>query len=73
MRHTLSVIFGSILILSGISPLLAADMYCGDHLIEGDQPNGMSREQIRKLCGEPDGGEAGGDWTYNKDGSTYHI
>lgn len=72
MKLTLSVLCGSMLLLGGLPLTLAADMNCGDNIIEGDQINGMSKEQIRKYCGDPDG-ESGGDWFYNKDGTNYHL
>ena len=72
MRLTLSVMFGTTLLLGSIAPSIADDMYCGDQIISGGQINGMSKGQVIELCGKPDW-EDYGDLFYKKDQSTYHL
>lgn len=39
--------------LSISAPVLAQEMRCGSHLIEGDQIHPLIKEQVLELCGEP--------------------
>jgi hypothetical protein len=72
MKLMRSVFFGSMLMLYGLPTSMAADMTCGNNIIQGDQLNGMSMGEVESMCGKPES-QYGSDWTYKKDQSTYIL
>lgn len=49
-------------------------MYCGEHLIEGGQEQGMTMDEVKKLCGEPaEARNYGDDLVYEKEDGTYIL
>jgi hypothetical protein len=49
-------------------------MFCGPHLIEGDQDQGMSMKEVKKLCGEPaEVRNYGDDLVYKQEGGATYI
>lgn len=73
MVKTLKIVFSFVLLLSGSSIVLAANMECGTQIISDDQRNGQSKSRILELCGEPES-KQGNTWYYKQpDGAIFRL
>lgn len=73
MMRILKTLLGCILLFSGASIVIAANMQCGTQIISDDQREGQTKAEIIRLCGEPESKE-GNTWYYKQpDGATFRL